>query len=173
MPRKKKADNRRSNSKIDYREYIRSPEWRKKHSKWLKASDYRCAFFPWVRVGKPFKGRFSKRKYRGYNCHHMHYRNLGREKLNRDVVVLSPFVHQFIIHGILSGWRKPSQQQHYPNAFQRIAHGWCVLPYRLKQAIGLFVLFVLAAATAILISDRYFGINVGKTLWNWVQLLWG
>jgi hypothetical protein len=37
---------------MDYKTYIISNEWRDKHKDFLKRSHYRCAFFPWVRVGK-------------------------------------------------------------------------------------------------------------------------
>jgi hypothetical protein len=54
-------------SKMDYRSYITSTEWRSKHKDFLKSSHYRCAFFPWVKVGKKHR----------YNVHHMNYKNLG------------------------------------------------------------------------------------------------
>jgi hypothetical protein len=89
---------------MNYSSYITSTEWRSKHKEFLKKSHYRCAFFPWVKVGR--KGR--------YNVHHMNYRNLGNERLWVDVICLSPFAHSFIIHGVLSGFRRPSQQKKLP-----------------------------------------------------------
>jgi hypothetical protein len=82
---------------MDYRRYITSNEWRSKHKDFLKSSHYRCAFFPWVKVGKKHR----------YNVHHMNYENLGSERLWVDVVCLCPFAHSFIIHGLLSGFSDP------------------------------------------------------------------
>jgi hypothetical protein len=124
--------------KPNYREYITSSEWRDKHKQFLKRSHYRCAFFPWIRVGK------GKR----YNVHHMNYKNLGDEQLWVDVICLCPFVHNFIIHGLLSGFRRPSQQKNYPNPAQRLAHFWCCLPVAVR------VVFVVL-----------FAVNLVKVLW--------
>jgi hypothetical protein len=115
---------------MNYSQYIISTEWRSKHKDFLKSSHYRCAFFPWVKVGK--KSR--------YNVHHMNYRNLGKERLWVDVICLSPFAHSFIIHGILSGFKRPSQQKDYPNTAQRLAHVWCCLPVILRAALTTAVL---------------------------------
>jgi hypothetical protein len=114
--------------KPNYRQYITSPEWRNKHSEFLKCSRYRCAFFPFIKVGK--KAR--------YNVHHMNYENLGNETLWVDVIVVCPFVHNFIIHGLLSGFRRPSQQKSYPNKAQQLAHFWCCQPVMVR------VLFVVS-----------------------------
>ncbi|HEY9299895.1 MAG TPA: hypothetical protein VIQ31_26735, partial [Phormidium sp.] len=73
---------------MNYKTYITSPEWRDKHKDFLKRSHYRCAFFPFIKVGK--KSR--------YNVHHMNCDNQGDEQLWADVVCLSPFAHSFIIH---------------------------------------------------------------------------
>jgi hypothetical protein len=81
---------------------------------------------PWLYIGKV------KGKHHAYNMHHTHYRNLGREQLWIDVVPLSKFAHDWIIHGILSGFKRPSQQRNYPNMPQRVAHAWCRLPLLLK-----------------------------------------
>lgn len=110
---------------MNYYSYIRSRSWLSRHPSWLKRSKYRCAMFPWVKVGKGHS----------YHCHHMSYKNLGYEKLYRDVIVLSPFAHNLIIHGILSLGQKPSQQSHYPNLLQRIAHFWCCLPILVKVPV--------------------------------------
>jgi hypothetical protein len=114
---------------MNYREYITSPEWRDKHKDFLKRSHYRCAFFPFIKVGK--KAR--------YNCHHMNYENLGDEQLWVDVICLCPFAHSFIIHGILSGFRRPSQQKSYPNTAQRLAHGWCCQPVIVRGVLAVVV----------------------------------
>lgn len=65
---------------MNYSSYITSTEWRSKHKEFLKASHYRCAFFPWVKVGKKHR----------YNVHHMNYENLGSERLWVDVVCRVP-----------------------------------------------------------------------------------
>lgn len=114
---------------MDYKTYIYSSEWRDKHKEFLKRSHYRCAFFPFIKVGK--KAR--------YNCHHMNYENLGDEELWIDVICLCPFAHSFIIHGILSGFRRPSQQKNYPNAAQRLAHFWCCQPVMVRGALGVAI----------------------------------
>lgn len=106
---------------MNYRDYIISPEWRNKHPDFLKRSRYRCAF-SLLRVGK------GKR----YNCHHMNYENLGDEELWRDVIVLHPWIHKWIIHGILSGFKRPSQQKNYPNLAQQAAHAWCCTPVLIR-----------------------------------------
>ena len=134
---KQKQPSRLENNKVNYREYITSTEWRSKHKDFLKASHYRCAFFPWVKVGK------CKR----YNVHHLNYKNLGDERLWVDVVCLCPFVHNFIIHGLLSGFRRPSQQKNYPNTAQRIAHFWCCQPVMIR---GLLVTLIVANLLKIL-----------------------
>lgn len=71
----------------------------------------------------------------------MNYENLGNEVLWRDVIVVCPFVHNFILHGLLSGFRRPSQQKRYPNTVQRLAHCWCCQPVFLRGAlmVGLLV----------------------------------
>jgi hypothetical protein len=114
---------------MNYAKYIVSSEWRDKHKDFLKRSHYRCAFFPWVRVGR------GKR----YNCHHMNYENLGDEQLWVDVICLCPFVHKFIIHGLLSGFRRPSQQKNYPNAAQRLAHFWCCQPVAVRAVFAVLL----------------------------------
>ena len=116
--------------------YITSTEWRSKHKQFFKSSHYRCAFFPWVKVGR--KNR--------YNVHHMNYRNLGNERLWVDVICLSTFAHSFIIHGILSGFRRPSQQKNYPNTAQRLAHMWCCIPVVIRMALVILILINLLKA---------------------------
>jgi hypothetical protein len=121
---------------MNYKEYITSPEWRNKHKGFLKRSRYRCAFLPLLSVKK------------SYNCHHMNYDNLGSEQLWIDVIVLHPWIHKWIIHGILSGFKRPSQQKNYPNATQRLAHFWCCTPVVIRVAL-----------VALL------GVNLLKALW--------
>jgi hypothetical protein len=115
---------------MNYKSYITSAEWRDKHKNFLKHSHYRCAFFPFIKVGK--KAR--------YNCHHMNYENLGDEQLWVDVICLCPFAHSFIIHGLLSGFRRPSQQKNYPNKAQQFAHFWCCQPVLIRGVLGVLLL---------------------------------
>ena len=115
---------------MDYKTYIISNEWRDKHKDFLKRSHYRCAFFPWVRVGKRHR----------YNCHHMNYENLGDETLWVDVGVGCAFVHNFILHGILLVFKRPSHQKSYPNLAQKTAHFWCCQPVMLRGALVITLL---------------------------------
>src|SRR3569832_1252899 len=138
---------------MDYKSYIVSSEWRSKHKGFLKRSHYRCSFFPFIKCGK--KGR--------YNVHQKNYENLGSEHLRVDVnvvcpivhnfilhmnyeilgsvllmvdvIVVCPFVHNFILLGLLSGFKRPSQQKRYPNTAQRLAHCWCCQPVFLRGAL--------------------------------------
>lgn len=113
----------------NYRNYITSPEWRSKHKDFLAKSHYRCSMFSFVKVGK--KAR--------YNIHHMNYNCLGNERLWDDVICLCPFAHTFIIHGLLSGFRRPSQQKNYPNTSQRLAHAWCCSPVILRDLLAVLL----------------------------------
>lgn len=117
----------------NYREYITSAEWRDKHKGFLKRSRYRCAF-SFLPVGKTIKG-----KYFGYAIHHMNYENLSSEQLWIDVIALHPLIHRWIIHGILSGFKRPSQQKNYPNAAQRLAHFWCCQPVAVRAVFSVLL----------------------------------
>jgi hypothetical protein len=117
-------------NKADYRGYITSSEWRDKHKDFLKRSHYRCSFFPFIKCGK--KAR--------YNVHHMNYDNLGDETLWVDVIVVCPFVHNFILHGLLSGFKRPSQQRNYPNKAQQLAHFWCCQPVLIRGVLTVLLL---------------------------------
>ena len=101
---------------IDYHTYIKSNNWYSKHRAWLSAVGDRCTMFPWVRVGNGHR----------YAIHHMNYKNLGDEKLGRDVVPLCPFAHDYVIHGVLAGFKSAGKQRNYPNLAQRLIHFWCV-----------------------------------------------
>jgi len=125
--RKRKIDMYRPS----YHTHIKSNDWYAKHPVWLKAVVYRCSMFPWIKIGRGRK----------YRIHHLHYRNLGNERLRRDVVPLCPFAHDFIIHGMLSGFRSAGKQKRYPNLGQRIVHLWCVQ----RLWIKVFLLLVLVA----------------------------
>ncbi|MBD2076297.1 general secretion pathway protein GspF [Phormidium sp. FACHB-592] len=122
-----------SRGKIDYHQYINSEEWRSKHPGFLAAANYQCSAFPWCKVGKGAH----------YRCHHVSYANLGNEKYWWDVLCLSPFAHKHIVHGILSGYKRPSEQDYYPNRSQSLFHSYCRLPVPAKYAVMVF-LFALA-----------------------------
>lgn len=98
-----------------YREYVRSDKWRDKHPHWLEQTGKHCTLLL-IPIGQ-------HKRYHPYAMHHLHYGNLGNERLGRDVLPVSEFAHDWVIHGILSGFKRPSQQRHYPNAAQRLAHG--------------------------------------------------
>lgn len=119
---------------IEYSTYIKSRSWFDKHPDWLKTVGYRCTMFPWVRVGKGHR----------YAVHHMHYRNLGNEQLGTDVIPLCPFAHNYIIHGILAGFKSAGKQQSYPNAPQRLIHFWCVQRLWFKGVLVLLLLWKLS-----------------------------
>jgi hypothetical protein len=69
-----------------------------------------------------------------------------------DVIVVCPFAHKFILHGILSGFKRPSQQKSYPNTAQRLAHYWCCQPVMIRGAlaIALLINLVKVALTTVL-----------------------
>lgn len=92
--------------------------------------------FPWIQCGKG----------KPYRIHHMNYNNLGDETLWKDVIVLCPFAHDFIIHGILSGFKSAGKQNgKYPNRAQRVAHFWCCLPLAMKLAVIATTSFAMVA----------------------------
>ena len=87
--------------------------------------------FPWIRIGKGHR----------YVVHHMNYKNLGYERLGRDVVPLSPFAHNFVIHGVLAGFKSAGKQGNYPNILQRTVHFWCNQRLWFKVLLLFSVLF--------------------------------
>lgn len=118
---------------MNYHEYIISPEWRSRHMEFLTRGKFRCAFMPWLTIGK------KKR----YACHHMSYENLGQEIYSVDVIILHPWIHRFIVHGILSRFKSAGKQKTaYPNKAQKVFHGFCKLPYSLKMAVWLIAIAV-------------------------------
>ena len=75
----------------EYRNYIQSPEWRKKSNFYCKTlTGGRCVLFPWLRSS---------------HGHHLTYRNLRNEWAIRDVVPLSPIAHKIIHWHIF--WKTP------------------------------------------------------------------
>lgn len=119
---------------VDYQTYITSDKWYSKHRTWLAAVGNYCTMFPWVRLGNGYR----------YVIHHMNYKNLGDECLGRDVVPLCPFAHDYVIHGILAGFKSAGKQRNYPNLAQRLAHLWCVQRRWFKGVLALLVLWKLA-----------------------------
>jgi hypothetical protein len=45
------------------------------------------------------------------------------------------WIHKWILHGILSGFKRPSQQKSYPNVAQKLAHYWCCQPVMVRGAL--------------------------------------
>lgn len=137
---------------IPYGDYITSDTWRDRHPAWLKRTNNRCQLFPWVRVGRV------KGKYFPYAIHHMHtkaYRRQGRERWNRDVIVLCPSAHNLVFHYLLSGGKKRvSHQKAFPNIFQRAVNWHCRL-------VGMFLLlpyaswFIAASLTMLVILKAH------------------
>ena len=134
--------------KVGYTEYICSKDWLEKHPKWLRSFG-RCSAFLFIPLGKSDDG------YRSYNIHHIHYKTLGRERLWWDVVPLSLFAHHHIFHGVLSFYKRPSDQRTYPNLLQRVFHAWCRLMILIVWLRWLLLPVVLFAV---------WGLNQGKVL---------
>jgi hypothetical protein len=110
-------------SKLSYPQYINSPEWKEKHSDWLKQANHRCMLFPWLRVG------YVDGKYYPYAIHHKDkeaYQNIGSEQLAKHVLVLSRFAHKWVFHWLLSGGkRRVREQKVFPNFWQSVANEIC------------------------------------------------
>mgnify|MGYP001791186419 CR=1 FL=1 len=89
-----------------YLNYIQSKKWREKSNKCLVSTKKHCVLFPWL------KARHS---------HHLTYRNLGDEKLIRDIVPLSKTAHSIIHWYILwgNGRRKRYMLRPYVNCYLR------------------------------------------------------
>lgn len=105
---------REMKKKIGYHEFMYSNKWRQFQKHCLTASHHRCAFTH-VRLTH-------------YNIHHTHYHTFGgAERYWFDCIPLHPWVHDHIVHGVLSGWKRPRQQRHYPNLPQRVFHSLCRL----------------------------------------------
>jgi len=118
---------------VDYSVYIKSDNWYSKHPNWLSAVGNHCTMFPWVRIDNGHR----------YAIHHMHYRNLGKERLGRDVVPLCPFAHDYVIHGILAGFKTAGKQRNYPNFAQRLVHFWCIQRRWFKGMLASLILWKL------------------------------
>lgn len=95
--------------------------------------------FPWIKIGR------HKSKWHSCHLHHTHwgayaYELRYKEKINRDVVVLSRFAHYEVMHNLLCGGRKRVRQQKvFPNQFQEMANQWCYLPRFLKLGLILAI----------------------------------
>jgi hypothetical protein len=124
-----------SRPRVDYHSYFTSSAWRARHPDWLNAVGNRCTLFPWLKIGH---GRL-------YAIHHLHYRNLGNERLGRDVLPLSKFAHQRIIHGLLSGDKSAAEQRRYPNLAQQLVHEW------MRQRLWFKACLVVTIASSIVV----------------------
>ena len=135
---------------LEKRIYMISSEWKTMQKIWLHEKGYRCQMFPFIFLGqhKPSNSWYDMAINGRFAIHHMNknaYKNLGKEVLDRDVLVLSRFAHDFIFHKILSfGARKVADQKsinNFPNPLQIIANKWCLLNNWLK--LGLLILIYL------------------------------
>lgn len=66
-----------------YKEYLKSAEWEKKKQERLAIDGHRC-----VMCGRP-----ENRCRKGLSCHHISYRNLGKEDVYKDLVSLCSSCH--------------------------------------------------------------------------------
>lgn len=140
---------------MKYGEYIVSPEWRSQHAKFLFRGGYRCSFMPWVKIGK------GKR----YACHHMNYDRLGREAYGRDIIVLCPWVHMMVAHGILAGFKSASKQRSpYPNKAQKLFHFFCRLPLFLKWVAWVDFIVLVVGGPITLASYFWPDLGVGLAI---------
>jgi len=131
--------------------YMRSKEWHTMQKIWLNEKGYRCQMFPFLVLGqhKP-KGTWWNNSFYGkYAIHHTSrkaYENLGMEKLNTDVIVLSNFAHKWIYHYLLSFGNKKAGNQKllkFPNPLQVLMNYWCFLNNWIKLLIILaFFIFI-------------------------------
>jgi hypothetical protein len=62
------------------------------------------------------------------DAHHVKYTNFTKELYLRDIIIVGPIVHMLVIHGILSGFKRPSEQIKYPNKAQSMIHWFYRLP---------------------------------------------
>jgi hypothetical protein len=81
--------------------------------------------FPWIRVG------YVNGRYYPYAIHHKDreaYQNIGSEELGEHILVLSRFAHKWVFHWLLSGGKRRVREQNvFPNFWQSIANGICVI----------------------------------------------
>ena len=130
--------------------YMASSEWKTMQKVWLHSAGYRCQMFPFIVLGQHAakKGGWRKYKYYGkYAIHHINkqaYENLGREDLNKDVIVLSKFAHDWVFHFLLSfGKRSVAEQKSFPNILQLAGNAWCLLALPVQLSIYLISLALL------------------------------
>ena len=116
--------------------YMRSKEWQTMHKIWLHEKGYRCQMFPFLFLGqhKPKGGWYNNAVNGKYAIHHVDknaYKNLGKERLDKEVIVLSKFAHDFVYHYLLSlGARKVRDQKSinsFANPLQVLMNYWCFL----------------------------------------------
>ena len=94
-----------------YRDRIQSQQWRQFSRACHDAVGGRCCLLPWLKAERQ-------------SAHHLNYKRVGREWFWADALPLSRFAHHYIIHGLLSLGKRPSQQGRgkFPNYFQWVAH---------------------------------------------------
>jgi hypothetical protein len=128
--------------------YMKSQEWKTMQKVWLHEKGYRCQMFPFLVLGqhKPKKGWWNNAIYGKFAIHHMNrnaYQHLGMEKIDKDIIVLSKFAHEWVYHYLLSfGKRKVGDQKSlkFPNPLQRAMNYWCLLNKWIKL-LSLALLF--------------------------------
>ena len=133
-------------------DWKQSEEWQACGKIWVEQVGHRCQMFPWVPIGKVAAGR-----YQGYHIHHINseaYQRIGMERLNEDVLALSPMAHLLVFHYLLTGGKtRVRYQQIFPNRAQAIANGWCRLPqqWKLNIAKGVFFTVLILVITLFLL----------------------
>ena len=108
---------------MSYYSYIKSNKWKSK-AKFFKllACLYRLSPFPLI----------------GY-AHHTNYNNLYRETYLKDIIIVGDLSHFLIIHGILSGFKRPGEQDYYPNRAQKIFHIIYKVPF-IGGVTGIYII---------------------------------
>jgi hypothetical protein len=116
---------------------------------WLYDKGYRCQMFPFLVLGqhKLKKSWWNDSFYGKFAVHHVTkkaYENLGNEKLDNDVIVLSKFAHKWIYHYLLSFGKKKAGDQKFikfANPLQITMNYWCFLNNWLKLLLFLLAIY--------------------------------
>ena len=119
---------------MNYHVYLQSRQWRE------KAGFIKFLACIW---------RLSPLPFLFGDAHHVKYKNLTKEIYLRDIIVVSPVIHILLIHGILSGFKRPGQQRRYPNVFQSMIH-WlyrlpCIGGICIAVTVKLFIQYMVQA----------------------------
>lgn len=131
--------------------YMKSAEWQTMQKLWLHNKGYRCQMFPFLVLGqhKPKRGWWNDSLYGKFAVHHIDknaYEQLGMEQLDKNVIVLSKFAHNWVYHYLLSfGKRKVSDQKlvKFANPLQKIMNYWCFLNKWIKLILALIIIYIL------------------------------